>query len=410
MDGVLEVSVGLCVCKLVISLLFLPSLAASHSAISFCCCCLLIFTDFLITTFLSFLCIFEHWLTDLTTISDVIALRFLLLLSHIYGLVLLLTTPLIAVEALTRLLWPRWAAAHRTSHMVSDGDGRSVGEVTAGDEEEEEDDSNNGDADRRLSVGVSYLCCLSVWVVVALSVTWRQQEVWTADCLHRSNSLIRCLPNHSSPVSSTLTPCWIMAFLSLLSLILTISSGLEWNPVHTERTHREKCGLKMNEDDDSRWQGLVPAPPVNTDMSVSVAVHCVDPETTDSSCTVHTAASWNSTQVSTLHHGDLGIVFPECLSAGRQQDGTKTVALVRFSTEDPVESRHRSQRGCRRRGFPSLGVNVMIVLVGVLAIFFLPINLSVNIILIRTIDVLVEQCVRALVSFLPNSQHVQCSQ
>lgn len=49
MDGVLESAVVLCSCKLACSLLFLPSLAASYSPVSFCCCCLLIFTDFLVT-------------------------------------------------------------------------------------------------------------------------------------------------------------------------------------------------------------------------------------------------------------------------------------------------------------------------------------------------------------------------
>lgn len=49
MEGVMERAAALCVCKLACSLLFLPSLAASHSAISFCCCCLLIFTDFAVT-------------------------------------------------------------------------------------------------------------------------------------------------------------------------------------------------------------------------------------------------------------------------------------------------------------------------------------------------------------------------
>lgn len=49
MDGVLEGAAVLCACKLACSLLFLPSLADSYSAVSFCCCCLLIFTDFLVT-------------------------------------------------------------------------------------------------------------------------------------------------------------------------------------------------------------------------------------------------------------------------------------------------------------------------------------------------------------------------
>ncbi|XP_034074866.1 uncharacterized protein LOC117548041 isoform X2 [Gymnodraco acuticeps] len=106
MDGVLEGATVLCVCKLACSLLFLPSLTSSYSPASFCCCCLLLFTDFLVTVFLSFLWIFESWVSELTLLGDVIALRFLIFLSETYGAVLLLITPLIAVESVTRLPWP----------------------------------------------------------------------------------------------------------------------------------------------------------------------------------------------------------------------------------------------------------------------------------------------------------------
>ncbi|XP_018556152.1 uncharacterized protein LOC108899902 [Lates calcarifer] len=170
MDGVLEGATVLCVCKLACSLLFLPALTASHSPVSFCCCCLLIFTDFLVAVFLSFLCIFESWLTELTLLGDVIALRFLLFLSHTYGTVLLLTTPLIAVETLTRLLWPHSVVSYKAVGRPVDSDGQHcyIREVTV--EEEEDDDNPDEDKDKGVSHAVGYLCCLSVWVVVALNV------------------------------------------------------------------------------------------------------------------------------------------------------------------------------------------------------------------------------------------------
>lgn len=48
MDGAAQGAAALCVCKAAFSLLFLPSLAACNSPVSFCCCCLLLFTDLLV--------------------------------------------------------------------------------------------------------------------------------------------------------------------------------------------------------------------------------------------------------------------------------------------------------------------------------------------------------------------------
>ncbi|GLD47297.1 uncharacterized protein AKAME5_002714200, partial [Lates japonicus] len=335
MDGVLEGATVLCVCKLACSLLFLPALTASHSPVSFCCCCLLIFTDFLVAVFLSFLCIFESWLTELTPLGDIIALRFLLFLSHTYGAVLLLTTPLIAVETLTRLLWPHSVVSNKAVGRPVDSDGQHcyIREVTV--EEEEDDDSPDEDKDKGLSHAVGYLCCLSVWVVVALNVRrrWMLEEEWASACVYTTNSLIRCLPNLFSPMPSTVNPCWVMAFLSLLLLLLTTSTGLHRRrrgPAPEEGTHQAKPGV--NSDGESCWQNLVPAQPapskpVNPGMWVSEAAQCVDPGKTESSCTVHGAYSWNIVQMSARHHGDFVLISPGCLSAERggwEHERTKT--------------------------------------------------------------------------------------
>nr|CBN80877.1 Uncharacterized protein [Dicentrarchus labrax] len=416
MDGVLEGAAVLCVCKLACSLFFLPSLAASHSPVTFCCCCLLIFTDFLVTVFLSVLCIFESWLTELTPFGDIIALRFLLFLSHTYGVVLLLTTPLIAVETLTRLLWSRSVVTRRT---VTDSDGQRcyLGEVAVEEEEEEDSDNPDKDTEKRLSHVASYLCCLSVWVVVALNVRWRWklEEVWAAACLHTTNSLISCLPNLFSPVSSTVNPCWVMAFLSLLLLLLTTSTGLRWRqraPARMSTTQKEKHGVNNN--GNSCWQDLdpaLPAPskPVNPEMSVSEAAQCVDPEKTESSCTVHRACSWNSVQMSAHLHGDFVLISPKCLSAGQEHERTKRGIPLTFIIEDHVDSQYKSQGGWRQWGFPCLGVNVIIGFVGVLFTFVLPLNLSVNILLIRTIETLLELCIKSLVSSAANTNKISTS-
>ncbi|XP_068568366.1 uncharacterized protein [Cebidichthys violaceus] len=424
MDGVLEEAAVLCVCKLACSLLVLPSLAASYSLVSFCCCCLLLFTDFLVAVFLTFLCISESWLTELTPLVDIVALRFLIFISHTYGAVLLLTTPLVAVETLTRLLWPHSDVAHRavSQTAASDGQGCYVGQVTA--EEEEEDSKGNKNKEKGSSDhAVSYLCCLSVWVVVALNVRWRwkREEVRTAACWLTTNSLIPCLPNLYSPMSSTVNPCWGMAFLSLLLFLLTMSSGPHFQhraPAQETqskaRKHKDKRGVNNN--GDSCWPDLAPAlpgssKPPNPGTPESEPAQCVDPGKTESSCSVHRAYSWNSVQMSAHHHGDFVLITRECLSAerrGQELERTEKCIPLTFITED-VDAQNRSQRGWRRGGFPCPGVNVMIGVVGVLSIFVLPLNLSVNILLIRTIETLLELCIKSFVSSAASTSNAYTS-
>lgn len=295
-----------------------------------------------------------------------------------------LTTPLIAVETLTRLWWSHSVTAHRTASQTAGSDGLDcyVGEA------EEEDCEDNKDKEKTLSYAVSYLCCLSVWVTVALNVMWRwkREEVWAAACLHTTNSLIRCLPNLLSP--SPMNPCWGMVFLFLLLL---------------HRQQREKHSLNNTR---SCSQGLAPAlsapsKPVNSGTSESEPAQSVDPEKTESSCTVHRAYSWNSVQMSAHHHGDFVLVSPECLSAqeaGQEHERTKKGIPLTFITDEHVDSQYRSQSGWHQWGFPCPGVNVIIGFVGVLSIFVLPLNLGVNILLIRTIETLLELCIKSFVS------------
>ncbi|XP_071401149.1 uncharacterized protein [Centroberyx affinis] len=412
MDGVLEGAAVLCVCKLACSLPFLASVTASFSPVSFCCCCLLIFTDFLVTLFLIFLWIAESWLPQLSPLSDVIALRFLLFLSHTYGAVLLLTTPLIAVETGTRLLWPHTDALDKEGCEAALGQRCCVEEVTV-EEEEDKNEGNDTDNDqeigRRLSHATGYLCCLSVWIVVGLSVRWgwKLEEVWAAACMHTTDSLIGCLPGLlSGPVPGALDPCWGMAFLSL-PLLLTVGMGLHRRhqaPAQPARTHKEKHGANNNSN--IGWQHLVPAlsapsKTVKPGMWVSEPAQSVDPEKTQSSCTVHRACSWNSMQMSPHHHGDFVLLSPECLSAdwgGQEHKRTKRGTPLAFIMEERVDSQYRSPCGWRQWGFPCLGVNIMTGFVGVLSVFVLPLNLGVNVLLIRTIETMLELCVKCLVS------------
>nr|XP_061795167.1 uncharacterized protein LOC133586775 [Nerophis lumbriciformis]XP_061795176.1 uncharacterized protein LOC133586775 [Nerophis lumbriciformis]XP_061795187.1 uncharacterized protein LOC133586775 [Nerophis lumbriciformis]XP_061795195.1 uncharacterized protein LOC133586775 [Nerophis lumbriciformis]XP_061795205.1 uncharacterized protein LOC133586775 [Nerophis lumbriciformis] len=297
MDGVLDGASMLCVFKLVCSLLFLPSLATSRSPIGFCGCCILFFTDFMVTVFVSCLSLFSSWLTELSLPPDVIALRFLLFLSHTYGAVLLLTTPLLTVETLLRLLRP--AAQHPS-------------EATPGEAGE--------DAKAWRSRATSYACCLAVWVAVALSVQcrWRSEEVRQMACLRASGSLLRCLPNLLSPVPSAVHPCWGMAFLYLLLLLILLSSRLHGCHTLTEPHHHDECDHPL-------------------------ALACEEP--------------------------------PLLFIVG--------------------ESQHP------RAGVPHPGVNVTIALAAVLAAFMLPLYLGVNILLLRSVEALLDVGVRLLLFSTP---------
>ena len=360
--------------------------------------------------FLGFLCISESLLTPL---NDVVALRFLLFLSHVYGVVLLLITPLIAVETLSGLLWPPSAVTHRTvTQRVRNADGRHcyVWQVVVEEEDEEAAETGRNEEMRPFHA-VSYLCCLSLWVVVALDVRWRWklEEARASSCLHTTNSLIRCLPNQFSLLCSTLTPWSLMVFLLLLLLLVIM--GLQRSHrahVQTARTCKQNCAVDKN--GNSCWQDSAPVPPAHPWMWLSAGAQCVDPEKTENSCTIHSECSWNSMHMSTPHHGDLVIISPECLSAGQEHDRTKGGKPLKFTTEEHAGSRHRSQCAQRQWGFPCLGVNVIIGFMGVLCIFVLPLILSVNILLLRTIETLLELCIKpVVVSSAANTKNTSTS-
>lgn len=350
MDGVLEGALALSACKLACSLLFWPSLAASHSPVSFCCCSLLIFTDFLVTASLSFLWALKLWLTELNPSGDVIALRFLLFLSYTYGAALLLTTFLIAMETLIRVLWPHVAADPGTV----DYDGE-VGEHTS------------------FPQVVGFFCCLSVWVAVAFSVRWhvKLEEGWTAACLVSTDSLVRCLPNFFSPMHSVMNPYWSVAFLILLGLFLTISTGLQRRnqtsaePKRTEQ-HQNGQGQALDRATPAAFQ------PVRPDMWMS---KCVD--------------------------RDFALSSRDCLSqksGGQELKRTQEHVPLDLIRGQRLDSKQASQSRWQLWGFPNLEKKAVIGFISILSVFTLPFYLSVNILLIRTIDALLQGCITSLLS------------
>ena len=360
--------------------------------------------------FLSFISILESWLIELSPPGDVIALRFLLFLSHTYGAVLLLTTFLIAAETLIRLLWPHAGADHRTAGQTAGSDGQRchVGDITV----QEEGESRKTEKDRGSAHVVGFLCCLSVWVIVAVNVSrqYKLEEVWTAACLHTTDSLVRCLPSLLSPVPGAVNPCWSMAFLFFLLLLLTISTSLR-------RRHHPPAWTEMTQEDRCCWKDLVPAfpapyKPVYPGMEVSEPAQRADPQRdTKNGLADKTAFSWTGVQMLACHHGDFVVMSTECFpgkKGGKGHEGTKRRILLTFITEEHVDSQqHSSQCGWQQWGFPSLQVNVMIV--GVLSVFVLPFNLSVNILLIRTIDALLEWCIKSVLSSAASSRDTLAS-
>lgn len=380
MEGVLEAATALCTCKLAFSLLVLPRLPPTRSPISFCCCCLLLFTDVTLTgefgrqerafaaslffgftiteskldscllaAFLVFLCVSKSWPTELALRGDELALRFLLFLSRVYGAVLLLTCPLVTVETLIRLRGERaW--------------------TRAGAPEQQQQQPH----------GVSFLCCLSVWVLTALEVRWRWtlQDVCVSACLQATDSLLSCLPSLLSPLSNT-TPFLIASTFYLLVLLLLLTVDIPaCGRASAELTQTLRKG---------HVGGLVPACVELPQTLLPADASFVDPEKTVSSCV----------QVSASQHGDAAVVSLERFPAGQKEERTKRAKTLTFTAE--------AQEGSNwcvwcHRGFPCLGLNVIIGLMGVLCIFVLPLILSLNIVFVQTVDYLMELSVKALLS------------
>ncbi|XP_024126423.1 uncharacterized protein LOC112145428 [Oryzias melastigma] len=388
MDGVLDGALLLCACKLSCSLLFLPSLSASYSPVSFCCCCLLIFTDFLVTVFLTSLCILETWPSDLNPPGDVIALRSLLFLSHTYGAVLLFITFLIAVETLIRLQRPHAVVLAGTETQTVSWDERHCYlRLVRGHPEKE---SRILAEDSSYSHVAGFLCCLSVWVVVALTVRreWELEEVWTTACLYSTDSLVSCLPSLFSHMPSAMNPCWSTAFLCLLLLLLAFSSTLQTPPP------LGNC--------DCYWQDGVTAMSAPITFTHPGMSPRVDPEKTKSSCSFSTALWWNSMQMLECHQGNFVFASPDCSPEKRGGQKRQTKSALTFITQEQVGSQNSSQGGWRRWGFPGLEVSVM--MLAALSFLTLPFNLSVNILLIRTIDATLEWSFKALLSQTANGK------
>ncbi|KAK1799636.1 hypothetical protein P4O66_006095, partial [Electrophorus voltai] len=222
MDGVLEATITLFGCKVLCSLLCLPTFKRSMSSVGLCCSCLLFFTDLSITVFLAYLWCGGPRLASFQPSSDIIALRFGLFLGHTYGAVLLLTPPLVTVEVLTRFLWPREETVEVSveGQAVEEKDacpGASALLTVVGGEPWEE--GVTGVESGRGLKAVGFLGCLLLWGMCGTFAgsSWTQTLPAVRACLEGGSSLSTCLPcliTTSSPITEELA--WALPTAALL--------------------------------------------------------------------------------------------------------------------------------------------------------------------------------------------------
>jgi len=386
--------------------------------------------------FLLVLWLADPWPPQVTSQRDLIALRFLLFLSHTYAAVLLLTMPLVAVETALRRVWlcdDGGGGAERQAPECggalgrddTDGDTRPLGDVDA--------EADRGRDKRRwLSHAIGYPCCLSVWMVSGLWVACGGrgvEEPRVAECLRARDSLMACLP---SVLPSPVEPFWGVA---LLAVVLLIFRAMEVSARVRQERHKAGGGDNINNTNNnnnnrksSRWPHLVPALVRPTSepclagesepwlagesepwlagesepwlagesepwlagesepwLVVEPEPRFVDPEKTSSRWLAPTAAApWTGQK--------------------QQQQQQQKSQRARGPVPLPGSPDHAGQEaeGGPRSGSgpvprqvvaPSLGVMLTTALVGVLSLCTLPLNLSVNVLLVQAMQTVVEGCV-----------------
>ncbi|KAI1892529.1 hypothetical protein AGOR_G00134530 [Albula goreensis] len=270
--GVLETAVILGLLKIVWSLLSVPALKESFNSVGFCCSCLLIFTDLSATVFLTLLWLAKFWQPQLLIPSDVIALRVLLFLDHTYGAVLLLTTPLMAVDIVCRMRWPLDSDREWSEKSVGGGWGRRtetmrpfyVGEARSLSSSCVQEEGRGASSEREAKKGArgrerglsqrdsllhipGFLSCLLIWVLCSRGVEqdWGPGKGPVKACLQSANPLSSCLPDLLTVIVWTVgDPCRALGPFAL-SLILALNmavlrGGLSNRETDTQTDRQEK--------------------------------------------------------------------------------------------------------------------------------------------------------------------------
>ena len=344
--------------------------------------------------FLLFLWFADPWPPQLSPHSDLIALRFLLFLGHTYAAALLLTTPLVAAETALRKVWAYEGGGGAC--LSTDGMGCQVLECS---EALEKGDAHplGADADRgrdkwkQLSHAIGSLCCLAVWTVSGLRAGWSVrslEELWVAECLHTRASLSACLPRM---LPSTVEPFWGAAILSLLLLLflaMDLAARVRQDKHNMGDGDNNNNNINNNNNKSSSWQHLVPGlvrpSSLTTEpwLLVEPEPRSVDPEKTSSSCTAPTAGRRPS-EHKVAHRPAPALHDPETTLGDPRRGPDRTV----------------TERGPGpQRVVPSLGLIATTGLVGMLSLCTLPLVLSVNVLLVQTMNAVVEGCVDTCVA------------
>lgn len=207
-------------------------------------------------------------------------------------------------------------------------------------------DAKDGEeTERRTFLGyhaIAYLCCLSLWTFGALNIRWRWklEEVCVAACLYASGSLFTCLPNFYSPTMRFLHPCWIMASLFIvLAIILSVFL-------------LSRRATVMNH-----------ASPGVGDVSFQ-----------------------NSCKIQVFPNSDAEL-SPGCAKTEKniaEEDGNRSEKVIPLTLAEERQS--VGPQSGNDRVFPCPGADVMIGVVCVLAMFVLPLNVSVNVQLIGSVE------------------------
>lgn len=349
--------------------------------------------------FLLFVWITESWLILFQVSSDVIALRFLLFLSHVYGVVLLLTPPLIAVELMVHLL--------RSQENTEDTELKKKDENT-------------------LSRTMGFLGCLLVWIVSGIysSYNWKLGQISTETCLDRGSCLVNCLPGFfMTPTPGMEELSWILpasvVLLSLtggLGLLKTKFKRFTHSPENTPTQRSGRKNLVGLELTPIRW----PVHDKTANLYVLAGCGTQSKKTPDSIAVYRGGFVYNEERCFCLGNVTLcsyqtgladSFVWQQKFSTGRAPLLlSKTKPLVEITSPEDCEMEHcdskmtepvvnetlECQRKQSERENPCLGEEMFRGLVCAVMVCAFPTILSGNVLLILNLETLVVHTVKLL--------------
>ncbi|XP_033823154.1 uncharacterized protein LOC117371562 [Periophthalmus magnuspinnatus] len=189
----------------------------------------------------------------------------------------------------------------------------------------------------------AYFCCLSIWIFGTLNIRFKQnlEEIWTAACLYSTKSLLTCLPNIVSPMMRVLPPCWAMALL-FFAIAVAICTFLQC------KTPKE------------------------------TATPDADTSETQNTCTIQMCGK-----------SDVGLSPEYTVKNTEHKDHNSTEKVIRLTLPEETKAQSGS----------SLGTEVMIGVVCILAMFVLPLHLTVNIHLISVMEKTAERSMKYITMY-----------